>query len=66
MGGWEIYCAICGGTFSSHVDMDPEGTDEDCYRYDLLQECNLEWLNEVCGLGVNPDARGNEKSVTAL
>ncbi|CAP78995.1 Pc06g00020 [Penicillium rubens Wisconsin 54-1255] len=60
MGGWEIYCAICSGTFSSQVDMDPEGTDEDCYRYDLLQECNLEWLNEVCGLGVNPDARGNE------
>jgi hypothetical protein len=46
--------------------MDPEGTDEDCYRYDLLQDCNLEWLDEVCGLGVNPDARGNEKSVTAL
>ncbi|KAJ5284776.1 hypothetical protein N7524_000082 [Penicillium chrysogenum] len=60
MGGWEIYCAICSGTFSSQVDMDPEGTVEDCYRYDLLQECNLEWLNEVCGLGVNPDARGNE------
>ncbi|KAF9884415.1 hypothetical protein FE257_001815 [Aspergillus nanangensis] len=31
--GWMIYCAICGGPFSSQIDMgDPEGTEDDCYR----------------------------------
>ncbi|CAG8898820.1 unnamed protein product [Penicillium egyptiacum] len=59
MGGWAIYCAICGGTFSSQVDMDPEGTEEDHYRYEILRDCNLEWLDKVCALGINPSARGN-------
>lgn len=64
MGGWEIYCAICGGTFCSEVDMDPEGTDKDYYRYEVLRDCNLEWLDRVCALGINHDARGNDKYVT--
>ncbi|KAJ5680961.1 hypothetical protein N7536_012100 [Penicillium majusculum] len=64
MGGWEIYCAICGGTFSSEVDMDPEGTDKDYYRYEVLRDCNLEWLDKVCVLGINDEAHGNDKYVT--
>lgn len=64
MGGWEIYCAICGSTFSSQVDMDPEGTDEEYYRYEVLKDCNLEWLDKVCALGINPDVSGNDKFVT--
>jgi hypothetical protein len=63
MGGWEIYCAICGGPFSSQVDMDPEGTEEDSYRYDVLKDCDLEWLDDLCALGLNPDARAIDKFV---
>lgn len=44
--------------------MDPEGMDEDYYRYEVLRDCNLEWLDKVCALGINPDARGNDKCVT--
>ncbi|KAJ5372700.1 hypothetical protein N7517_004706 [Penicillium concentricum] len=62
MGGWSVYCAICGGPFSSHLDIDPEETDVDefCYRDKVLRDCKLEWLEEVCGLGINPDAPGND------
>jgi hypothetical protein len=64
MGGWAIFCAICGGPFSSKVDMDPEGSEEDCYRYEVLRDCKLGWLDKLCALGINPDAPGNDKSVT--
>ncbi|OJJ77719.1 hypothetical protein ASPBRDRAFT_36976 [Aspergillus brasiliensis CBS 101740] len=62
MGGWAIFCAICGGPFSSQVDMDCEGTDERAYRFDILEDCNLEWLDELRALGINPDATGSDKS----
>ncbi|EAU32756.1 predicted protein [Aspergillus terreus NIH2624] len=58
MGGWAIFCAICGGPFSSQVDMDCEGTDERAYRFDILEDCNLEWLDGLRALGMNPDATG--------
>jgi hypothetical protein len=56
MGSWEIYCALCGGTFSSDMEMDPEGTEEDYYGYDILKDYDLGWLDEVCALGFNPEA----------
>ncbi|KAJ5998541.1 hypothetical protein N7451_006351 [Penicillium sp. IBT 35674x] len=59
--GWAIFCAICGGPFSSEVDIDPENTDE-CYRDRVLRDSNLEWLDDLCALGINPDALGNDKS----
>ncbi|GES63296.1 F-box domain protein [Aspergillus terreus] len=62
MGGWAVFCAICGGPFSSQVDMDCEGTDERAYRFDILEDCNLEWLDELRALGMNPDATGSDKS----
>ncbi|KAL3462676.1 hypothetical protein BJX64DRAFT_137540 [Aspergillus heterothallicus] len=62
MGGWEIFCAICGGPFSSQVDMDCEGTDEMAYRYDVLEDCNLDWLNKLQALGINPDAPASNNS----
>jgi hypothetical protein len=65
MGGWAIFCAICGGPFSSQVDMDCEGTDERAYRFDILEDCNLEWLDELRALGMNPDATGSDKFVVA-
>lgn len=63
MGGWAIFCAICGGPFSSEVEIDPENTEE-CYRDEVLRDFNLEWLDDLCALGINPDALGNDKSVT--
>ncbi|KAI2814229.1 hypothetical protein CBS115989_8758 [Aspergillus niger] len=62
MGGWAIFCAICGGPFSSQVDIDCEGTDERAYRFDILEDCNLEWLDELRALGMNPNAIGSDKS----
>ncbi|KAJ5210857.1 hypothetical protein N7491_010669 [Penicillium cf. griseofulvum] len=64
MGGWSVYCAICGGPFSSNVEIDPEetGDDDGYYRDKVLRGCNLEWLDDVCGLGINSDAPGNDKS----
>ncbi|CAI7671438.1 unnamed protein product [Penicillium pancosmium] len=59
--GWAIFCAICGGPFSSEVDIDPESTDE-CYRGEVLRDFNLEWLDDLCALGINPDAPGDDKS----
>lgn len=58
-----FFCAICGGPFSSQVDMDCEGTDERAYRFDILEHCNLEWLDELRALGINPDATGSDKFV---
>jgi hypothetical protein len=65
MGGWAIFCALCGGPFSSQVDMDCEGTDERAYRFDILEDCNLDWLDELQALGMNPDATGSDKFVVA-
>ncbi|KAF4207526.1 hypothetical protein CNMCM8927_002931 [Aspergillus lentulus] len=62
MGGWAIFCAICGGPFSSQVDMDCEGTNERAYRFEILKDCNLEWLDELRALGMNPGATGSDKS----
>ncbi|KAJ5134409.1 hypothetical protein N7448_000569 [Penicillium atrosanguineum] len=64
MGGWAISCAICGGPFSSQVNVDPERTEEDCYRDEFLEDLDLGWLDELCALGINPDAPGNDTSVT--
>lgn len=61
--GWAIFCAICGGPFSSEVEIDPENTEE-CYRDEVLRDFNLGWLDDLCALGINPDAPGNDKSVT--
>lgn len=44
--------------------MDPDGTDEDYYRYEVLRDCNLEWLDRVCALDIHDEARGNDKCVT--
>lgn len=63
MGGWEVFCAICGGPFSSQMDMDAESTDENCYRYEVLKDSELEWLDELCALGVNQSASGTDKCV---
>jgi hypothetical protein len=45
--------------------MDCEGTDERAYRFDILEDCNLDWLDELQALGMNPDATGSDKFVVA-
>lgn len=62
MGGWEIFCAICGGTFFSSVDIDCENTDEYAYRDTVLGESDVSWLGRVRGLGMNDSAPGNDRS----
>ncbi|PYH67659.1 F-box protein [Aspergillus vadensis CBS 113365] len=42
--------------------MDCEGTDETAYRFDILEHCNLEWLDKLRALGINPNATGSDKS----
>ncbi|GIK07651.1 hypothetical protein Aspvir_003317 [Aspergillus viridinutans] len=42
--------------------MDPEGIEEDYYRYEVLKDCDLGWLDKLRALGVNPEAHGNDKS----
>ena len=43
--------------------MDCEGTDERAYRFEILKDCNLEWLDELRALGMNPGATGSDKFV---
>ncbi|KAF3394026.1 hypothetical protein F1880_005532 [Penicillium rolfsii] len=42
------------------VEMDPEGTEEGSYRYDVLIDYDLGWLDKLCALGFNSDASGND------
>ncbi|PYH77020.1 hypothetical protein BO82DRAFT_395735 [Aspergillus uvarum CBS 121591] len=62
MGDWDIYCAICGAPFSSRVDIDPEGTEGNRYRYEILKNSSLKWLDEVRALGINADSPATDKS----
>ncbi|PYI35974.1 hypothetical protein BP00DRAFT_333387 [Aspergillus indologenus CBS 114.80] len=62
MGEWDIYCAICGAPFSSRVDIDTEGTEGNRYRYEILKNSSLKWLDEVRALGLNADSPATDKS----
>ncbi|RAH67272.1 uncharacterized protein BO66DRAFT_329571 [Aspergillus aculeatinus CBS 121060] len=62
MGEWDIYCAICGAPFSSRVDIDPKGTKQNHYRYEILKNSSLKWLDEVRALGINADSPATDRS----
>ncbi|KAE8327907.1 hypothetical protein BDV39DRAFT_192560 [Aspergillus sergii] len=65
MGGFHVYCAICGSTFSSRdfisIDSDDEMGDH-TYSGEVIGDSDLEWLNDLRALGLNPDAVGERKS----
>ncbi|RAK72231.1 uncharacterized protein BO72DRAFT_472584 [Aspergillus fijiensis CBS 313.89] len=62
MGEWDIYCAICGAPFSSRVDIDPKGTEQNHYRYEILKNSSMKWLDEVRALGINADSPATDRN----
>ncbi|KAF9886785.1 hypothetical protein FE257_011162 [Aspergillus nanangensis] len=62
MGGFDVYCAICGCTFSSRLSIDSD--DETDYTYDgeVIGESDLEWLDHLRALGLNRGVSGDRKS----
>lgn len=66
MGGFHVYCAICGSTFSSRsfisIDSDDEMGDH-TYSGEVIGDSDLGWLDDLRALGFNPDAVGERKWV---
>ncbi|THC95119.1 hypothetical protein EYZ11_005403 [Aspergillus tanneri] len=62
MGGFDVYCAICGSTFRSNVSIDSDDETDYTYSGDVIGDSDLEWLNTLCALGLNPDVPGERKS----
>ncbi|KAF7588703.1 hypothetical protein BBP40_005303 [Aspergillus hancockii] len=62
MGGFDVYCAICGSTFRSGVSIDSDDETDFTYSGDVLGDNDLEWLNTLCALGLNPTAPGQRKA----
>ncbi|EEU42515.1 uncharacterized protein NECHADRAFT_80127 [Fusarium vanettenii 77-13-4] len=68
MGGFHVYCVICGAT-TTEVEIGPReqpGDDEDVYmenRYDedVIGDEDMEWFRQARLLGFNPDASGANK-----
>ncbi|KAE8159866.1 hypothetical protein BDV40DRAFT_272152 [Aspergillus tamarii] len=65
MGGFHVYCAICGSTFSSSqflsIDSDSDMGDY-TYSGEVIGDSDLGWLDDLRALGLNPDAVGERKS----
>lgn len=66
MGGFHVYCAICGSTFSSSqflsIDSDSDMGDY-TYSGEVIGDSDLGWLDDLRALGLNPDAVGERKFV---
>lgn len=64
MGGWDVYCAICGGPMSQ-VYWEQEGED-DKYIYDANifrnpEDPALDWLSDCRVIGENRDSENLSK-----
>ncbi|KAJ5889850.1 hypothetical protein N7504_010660 [Penicillium tannophilum] len=67
MGGWDVYCAICGSTFRSSVSIDSDDETDLTYSGEVIGESDIKWLDTLCALGINPDVPGENKSfITGL
>ncbi|KAH7137014.1 hypothetical protein B0J13DRAFT_560401 [Dactylonectria estremocensis] len=56
MGGWDVYCALCGGPLGS-VYWEPE--EEDVYDPGVLENCDdpeLAWLSDIRIIGEDPES----------
>ncbi|KAJ5651970.1 hypothetical protein N7507_009396 [Penicillium longicatenatum] len=62
MGGWDVYCAICGSTFDSKLSIDSDDETDATYSGEVIGDSDLKWLETLCALGINPDIRGERKS----
>ncbi|KAL4897138.1 hypothetical protein BDV59DRAFT_198561 [Aspergillus ambiguus] len=64
MGGCDIYCAICGSTFSStqfiSIDSDDEG--DNTYDGEVIGDSDIKWLDNLRALGINSNVTGERKS----
>lgn len=66
MGGWDVYCAICGSTFRSSVSIDSDDETDLTYSGEVIGESDIKWLDTLCALGINPDVPGENKFVIYL
>jgi hypothetical protein len=63
MGGWDVYCAICGSTFSSRLSINSDDETGAAYSGKVIGKSDLEWLQNICALGTNANILGERKSV---
>lgn len=66
MGGWDVYCAICGSTFNSRVSIDSDDETDLTYSGKVIGESDLQWLQTLRALGLNTDNTEERKSVISL
>ncbi|KAJ5606323.1 hypothetical protein N7510_009104 [Penicillium lagena] len=64
MGGFDVYCAICGSTFQSESNLSIDSDDEtdQTYSGEVIGESDLTWLQTLRALGLNADIPGERKS----
>ncbi|KAJ6109922.1 hypothetical protein N7486_002157 [Penicillium sp. IBT 16267x] len=62
MGGWDVYCAICGSTFDSRLSIDSDDETDATYSGEVIGQSDLKWLETLCALGINSNIPGERKS----
>ena len=66
MGGWDVYCAICGSTFKSDLSIDSDDETDLTYSGTVIGESDLQWLQTLRALGLNANSLDERKSVISL
>lgn len=64
MGGWDVYCVICGSLASELYQGDDDGSDyenEDAYDRDITNDEDTLWLGNMVVISENPRARAASK-----
>lgn len=63
MGGYDVYCAVCGGPLGNIVsDERPDlYEDDEIYDRDILDPSKAAWLDRVRVMGENPDVASLSK-----
>lgn len=63
MGGWDVYCAICGSPFTNNLSIDSDDETDQTYSGEVIGDSDLDWLKVLRGLGINPDVSGERQYV---
>jgi hypothetical protein len=66
MGGWDVYCAICGSTFNSRLSVDSDDETDLTYSGEVIGESDLQWLQTLRALGLSTDSPEERKSIISL
>lgn len=64
MGGYDVYCAICGGPLGNSLtdDLPPDLYDEDeIYDRNIVTPETAQWLDRTRVIGENPDSDSMDK-----